>query len=503
MGHLHIADLIVIGLYLLGVAAVGFWCARKQTSTEEYFVAGRRMPWFIIGLSIIASLISTVSYINTPGEMVKNGPGLMWGLLHVPFSFALVAWFIIPHIMKRRVTSVYELLEDHFGMRLRRMASLLFVMGKMTWAACIIYTCSGAVAEITDLNLAWVIAGVGLFGTMYTVVGGIRAVIITDVVQFVILVGGALLTLGYITWQCGGLTWWPDWSSTQLEGLDWKRTEFFSINPFERLTVTLAIFMNVVWWVTNGTSNQVIIQRYQCTSGARAARRSLLSGMICDSAVGLLLCLTGVALVGFFLQFPERLGDPITMIIDRPDDLFPRFIGKILPVGVSGLVIAAVFSAAMSSLDSGINSISTVLTVDFKSIVGRGCHTDRQLLTRAKLLGLAVGIVSIGLTYLIQFIPGRNLYEVLARAGIVMTPLPLLFFLAFFFPSSTRAGAWATIISGWVFAALFSYWQWIVGLFFDTGDFSIFLATPLALLCALIVGLLVSHLTRSEPMSEP
>jgi SSS family solute:Na+ symporter len=285
--------------------------------------------------------------------------------------------------------------------------------------------------------------------------------------------------------------------------LDWQRTEFFSINPFERLTVTLAIFMNVVWWVTNGTSNQVIIQRYQCMSDSGAVRRSLLSSMVCDSAVTLLLCLTGVALVGFFLQFPERLGDPLTMIVDRPDDLFPRFIGRILPVGISGLVIAALFSAAMSSLDSGINSISTVLTVDFKSIVGRGCHTDRQLLTRAKMLGLAVGIVSIGLTYLIQFIPGRNLYEVLARAGIIMTPLPLLFFLAFFFRStSTPAGAWAAIISGWVFAALFSYWQWIVGLFFDTGNFSIFLATPLALLCALLVGLLVSLMTRPNPANS-
>src|SRR4051794_2671697 len=227
MGYLRIPDLLMMLAYAGLMLFVGWWYSRKKDSSEDYFVASRAARPWLVGISMIATMLSTISYVATPGEMIANGPGMFWGALHGPISFTVIGFLVIPHIMRYRVTSGYELLVARFGQRVRRAASLLFILTRLIWMGFIILTCGAVVANITRLPLSYVLAAVGVVTTIYTVMGGIRAVIVTDVLQFAILMLGGIMVVVYVTWRFGGLSWWPQWGSPAIADLNWQSVPAF------------------------------------------------------------------------------------------------------------------------------------------------------------------------------------------------------------------------------------------------------------------------------------
>ena len=366
--------------------------------------------------------------------------------------------------------------------------------------AFIIYTCSYAVAKVTGISLPVLLAIIGTVTTLYTVKGGIRAVIVTDVVQFVILFGGAVLTIAYAAYRCGFGALWPDFSSPQLQSLHWPTLKVSSLNPFDRVTISSAILTSAIWWIAGAASDQIVIQRYLCTRNARSARRSFMHCLVADFAIGAVLWMVGISLLSFFLKFPNLMPNPLRPIVDQADDLFPHFIGTVLPAGLGGLVVAAMLAAAMSSLSSGISSIGTVLLTDFPNVFARNCGgREKKLMFRAKLIGLIVGGIAMAMSFAVVYVPGRNLFEVGFRTGdFFSAPLCVLFLLAFFVPFSTPAGAWAAIGIGFAASVTFSYWKQIVGAFVPTGDFSIILIQPVSLLLSLLAGVIVSMLSTAR-----
>ncbi len=494
MGHLHLIDLLTMAAYAGLMLLVGWWCSRRKQTSDEYFLASRGAGSLLVGISMIATMFSTISYLATPGEMIAYGPGMAWGIVHAPLTFLVVGYFVIPHIMKHRVTSGYELLEGRFGPHIRKAASVLFILTRLIWMGFIIYTCGSAVATLTDLPLPIVLAAVGIVTTLYTIIGGIRAVLITDALQFVILIGGGLLVVAYVAIRCGGFSWWPQWNSPQLADLHWPHTKLFSLSPFDRVTIIGILLSNVLWWTCTASSDQMMIQRYLCTRDLKAARRSFLHCLIGDFAIAVVLWLIGFSLLGYFMRFPEQRADLSRSIVSQADKLFPHFIATVLPSGLRGIVLAALFAAAMSSLSSGISSLGTVMVVDFPRIFARGIPaSDNRLTMRAKWIGLFVGLLAIALSYLIGYVPGRNLIDVTYRvSNCFVVPLCVLFLMAFYVSFSTPAGAWTAIAVGVFSGVLFSYWQQIVGRFVPTGDFSIILIMPLSMALSLGCGIAVS-----------
>ena len=148
---LHAVDYGAIAVYFLGVLFVGYYCSRRQTSTDDYFFAGRRMPWFAVGLSIVATVLSTVTYLSTPGEMIKNGVGANAQLFSYPLIFLLVSYFIIPFLMRLRVTTAYEYLEERFDLRTRIFGASIFILLRTAWMGMVIFTASLALAKICNL----------------------------------------------------------------------------------------------------------------------------------------------------------------------------------------------------------------------------------------------------------------------------------------------------------------------------------------------------------------
>ena len=496
MGHLRLLDVVMMTLYASAVLSIGWWYGKRARSSDDYFVAGRGARSWVVGISMIAALFSTIGFLGTPTEMMVYGPGLAWSILHAPLTFIIVGFLIIPHIMRYKVTSGYELLEQRFGMSLRKAASLLFIFVRLLWMSFILFLCSSAVSIVTEIPLPYVLAIIGVIATASTVMGGIRAVLATDVLQFVIHVGAGLSVILYVAYRCGGMQWLFRIEPGVAADLNWEPVKVFSLSAFDRVTIVGAILTSSLWWICTATSDQMMIQRFLCTPDAKTARRSFLHCIIGEAGVALVLWGIGAALLAYFLRFGNERPDPTISVAAQASQLFPHFIATVMPEGLRGILVAALFADAMQSLSSGISALGTVLVVDVKGLFARDVDRGR-LASRAKLVGLGVGIIALLLSYVIGYVPGRSIMDMTFRiSGLFTVPLFVVFALAFFVPFSTSAGAWVSIGVGLAATILFSFWKQIVGLFGPTGEFSVILIMPLSLVLSLGAGMVVSLFSK-------
>ena len=461
-GGLRLLDWLVIGAYVVGLLAVGWKFSRKTRTTDDYLLGGRRMKSSAIGLSLFATLLSAISYLAIPGEMIKHGPVIMCEIVATPIFFCLVGYVLIPHIMKFKVTSAYELLEGRLGFKVRLLGALIFLMIRLVWMSLLTYLTADKVIVVlmgwTSDATPYVCGAIGLITVVYTSIGGIRAVVFADVLQTFILFFGAILSLVLITVRMGGVgAWWPtEWAS------NWDDQPFFSLNPHVRATIFGTTLNFVLWWICTAGSDQMAIQRYLSTRDAKAARRSFLVTSISLSLVYTLLGVLGLALLAYFRAHPE-LTSAGANLTGNADGLFPSFIANTLPVGIAGLVVSALLAAAMSSLSSGLNSVSAVVTVDLIEPIYRKKIPEQRRVRRARFVAFGVGIAVVLMSSQIGKIPG-NLVEVTSKtSNLFVAPLFGLFFLAMFVRFATPFGAVFGTLYGIVAAALIGYWDLITG----------------------------------------
>jgi SSS family solute:Na+ symporter len=341
---------------------------------------------------------------------------------------------------------------------------------------------------------------IGVVTTLYTLSGGIRAVIITDLVQAVVLYVGSITIIVLIMLTLPGVAWWPAWTPALSADLQWPVIKIFSLDPADRLTVVTGLFHGFIFWVMSATSNQVTIQRFLTTRDARAARRSFLATLSASCCIDLLLASLGITLLGYYVHFPDRLPMVGHSIAEQADKLFPHFIATAMPSGLKGLMVAALLAAAMSSLSSGINSCASVLMTDFAGLFARGCEgrPDRAV-RRARMLSLAIGAAATALAFYTMLLPGRNILDQAMRLSLFLTvPVFVIFLLLFFVPSSRAVAAWAALVTGFTSGVLFTFWKQIVGPFVTTREFSVFLITPATIALSIMAALLVTFLSARQ-----
>ena len=534
-GGLHAVDLIVVFLYMTGILLAGWYFSRNQKETQQFFVGGRSMPWMAVGLSIIATMLSTLTYLAAPGELIQHGPALALGWLSIPITFVIVNWLWIPFFMKLKVTSVYEYLEPRFGLATRWVAVALFVFVlRLLWMAMIVLTASIAVAHITgpiaQQSLPWhpginqwtvtVLLSVGLLATVYTMLGGIKAVIWTDVAQFVALVAGIIFTLIFVTIETstGPVQWWQNLVENSNSGKGFPA--WFSFDPTERNVILFTVLNTTFWYTCTFVADQVAVQRYLTTSSVKAARLGNVVNFIGDFVVMTLLALCGMALLTFYLD-PAQQTEIVAGITDPrhpdvADDVFPHFIAYGLPVGISGLVIAALFAVAMSSLDSGINSVAAVFTVDIARRRNPDM-TEPAALRLARKLSLIVGVTCTATAYVMYLLPSDyNIIGVAARTfNLALGPLGIMFIAGLFF---RRVGQRAILVgvAGSLLIAVITAWYvelaWLFG-FTSYESFEVtqanmngpspFLITPFATVGGLLIALVASFFwPNTNPQTE-
>jgi SSS family solute:Na+ symporter len=485
--HLGLLDWSVIGVYVLGMLSIGWYYSRRTKTQEEYLLGGRQMRPIMVGVSLFASLFSCISYLAWPGEIIKYGPMILGALIAYPFIAWIIGWFIIPTIMRLRVTSAYEILEFRFGPGVRTLGSILFLTLRLLWMSVIVYAITDKVlVPLTGLppQLSPAVCVLLAFVTIiYTAMGGLRAVVITDVIQAAILFGAAIVTVVTITISLGGVqAWWPHSWPTH-----WPAPSF-GLDPGARVPCLLIIITTLTWYVCTSASDQIAIQRYLSTKDIKAARTVLFMSLVADVFVSLILSAVGLTLMAYFQTFPHLMPDNQTVLADG-DKLFPQYIIVGLPVGLSGLVVAGLLACAMSALSAGINSTCSVLTVDildrFRKRKKEG-NTSRigELKTVSYLIGAIVVAMSLG----VNMVQG-NLLEICYKVVNLLTvPLAGLFLLAMFVPWARTFGSLVGLVVGLVVVVLISYWKDITG----QPGISFLWATPLSLVAEVGIGALAS-----------
>ncbi len=451
---LSLIDWLIILAYALGTIALGWYYSRRQNSTDEYFVGSGSMNPILIGVSLFATLLSTVSYLSMPGESLGKGPVNMTSMLILPVVFLIVSFWLLPVYMKHRVTSAYELLEERLGLSVRLLGAAMFVALRLVWMSLLIYLTAAALAIMMGLDETYIplVALVtGFVAVIYTSLGGLCAVVITDFVQTVLLYGGALLVLGTISWDLGGFDWMPlKWDPS------WDTQPIFSTDLSVRVTVVGTLLNYVVWYVCTAGGDQTSVQRFMATKDAGALRWAFATQLFVTVIVGITLGLLGFALLGYFNAHPERLPADISLNQDA-DKIFPHFIAFHLPVGISGLVVAAMLAAAMSSIDSGVNSITAVVMTDGLDRFGLRPKSDRSHVRIARCLAFAIGAVVVLGSSAMGQVPGNITAVTTKTSNLLTTPIFALFFFALFVPFASPRGVWIGAICGTTTAVLIAF----------------------------------------------
>ncbi|MEW4562088.1 sodium/solute symporter [Bremerella sp. JC770] len=478
-------DWAVIVLYMLGMLGVGAYYSWKVETSDDYLLGGRNMKPWAVGLSLFATLLSTITYLSLPGEVIKHGPMMLCSLLAYPFIAVAVGWLLIPHFMQLKVTSAYEVLEVRLGLKVRLVGAGLFLLLRLLWMAVIIYaTVSSVLIPLMGLSEAmtpWLCAILCLITIIYTSMGGLRAVVFTDAVQTAILFGGVLLTLGMISVDMGGVSqWWPDrWDP------NWQEPAI-GYDPNQRVTLLGAMIATFTMFLCMAGSDQMAIQRYLATRDVSAARRMYVVSLVAGGVVQILLAFLGVALLSYYKVHPEYLLDGQTITSDA-DLLFPQFISIGLPSGISGLVVAGLLAAAMSSLSSGLNSSCSVVAIDFINRF-RNDVNPQDHVQQFRVISIVLGVIVVLISSVVGSIEGNMLEIAYKVVNLLVAPLFGLFVMALFVPWANSIGTIVGAVAGVATACLINYWPEITG----TPGISFLWAMPLSLLVQTMVGMAVS-----------
>ncbi len=451
---LSVWDWIVIAIYGLVMLGVGWYYSKRNKDIKDYMLGGRQMKPWAVGLSLFATLFSAITYLSLPGEMIKNGPMYWFMLLAFPLVYYVVAWWLIPVIMKQPVSSAYELLEIKIGLSVRMLGSVLFLLLRLIWMAVIIYMVAEKIiipmmgwSEETAL---WVSLAIGAITIVYTSMGGLRGVVFTDVMQTFILFFGALLALYLISRDMGGVSgWWPTtWSE------NWAGWTFFDTKA--RVSFLTAIWGMFAWYVCTAGSDQMAIQRYLSTRDAQAARKMYLASLVSNFVVLALLGVLGLALLAFF-QKHSLLLSPGRSITQEADLLLPRFIVTGLPGGLSGLIFAGLMAAAMSSLSSGVNSSCLVISRDFLARFRKTEMSSKDEMMLAKKISLLIGLFVVLLSLLVGHVKGNLLELTYKTVNLLTGPLFVPFFIALFIKSANERATFIGTLAAVLASSLISF----------------------------------------------
>ncbi|MCK5923666.1 MAG: hypothetical protein KAG66_22220, partial [Methylococcales bacterium] len=222
-------DWVIIVLYAVGTVFLGWFYGRKQASTKEYFTGSGKMNPVLIGISLFASLLSTITYLSQPGEIISKGPVFLVNYLAYPLIFLIVGFVVLPIYMKHRVTSAYELLEENLGLSVRLLGATMFLLLRLVWMSLLILAATKAFCSIAGIADEWItpmVVLIRVISLIYASLGGLRAVVITDLMQTLLLYGGAFLVVAVVTYKMGGFGWFPtEWNA------GWDTQPLFPIDP--------------------------------------------------------------------------------------------------------------------------------------------------------------------------------------------------------------------------------------------------------------------------------
>ena len=549
-----ILDYTVLVGYLIGMLVIGGYFSKQQHTSKDFFLAGRSMGWFPVGLSIMATLLSALSYTGNPGESYKEGMKLLAGPLSVWLTLPVLALLVMPLYYRLGLYSIYEYLEHRFHLAVRIAGSAIFVFWRLLWLGGVLYApCKVLVLAMNlDQHLTWLMILLGAIATAYTYLGGMKAVIWTDAIQAIVMFTGLVCIIGGV------------WYALDGPGTVWELNQKFERTTiFQTTTAESAGFFSERWnvWgiiphmflahLSFYVADQITAQRFLTTTSVRVSQRSFVLNCFSNMMMSFGLMYVGMCLLAFYqskteeirpywvaqltedpkthepLVNPEtklpyvsrttdfeqdleriveagalldpntkkpftstaELQDPETgkINVDRMtlrdprtgefklkrgvDELMPRFFVGFLPIGVAGLILAALLAASMSSIDSGLNSISTLIVSDFYRRLGWGKkrvaswrgkkHEDlneEDELWLGRRLVLIIGVAATSFSLIVSQL--GNIFDIMVNVcNTFGAPLLGVFMLGMLTRRTNAAGALAALVLGLPFTIWLAFAQ--------------------------------------------
>ena len=502
---LHAIDIAVVLLYLAALVGIGFWFARKQVSTDAYFAGGRNVPTWAIGFSVLATLISSVTFLAYPGEGYSgNWIRLVQGLM-VPLVLVFTVWWLVPAYRKVIRLSAYEYFEKRFGYGARLYSSLAFSLIHFSKMGTVFFLLALALSRMAGVDTYTTVLVLGVLTVLYTLIGGIEAVVWSDVVQGVILVFGGLACAGVLlfspeagpaaiiegAWAAGKMR--LGHADPSVSGLD-----------LTKLTALVMALNGIFYAIQRYGADQTMVQRFLLARTDEQAERAALGGALMCVPIWALFMLIGTLLWSFYQTVPLPEGI-------RADAVFPWFIMTQLPPGVTGVILAALIAAAMSSLDSDLNCLAAVGVEDYYRRF-KPDATDRQCLKVGRWIVVAGGVFAIAVAMGYIAAEGKNALAVAFDLYAIFSGgIAGLFFLAFFTRRANAKGVYVGIVAcvlftGWAVLSAKTFVLGGVSIHLDMGDWAYthhsYLLGVYSHIVLFVVGYLASLLFPHEPRAE-
>ncbi len=475
-------DYIAVVIYLVGIAAFGSSFYRRKSTAKDYFLGGRSMSWLPVGISIIAADLSAITVMGAPAWSFKNNLQFMWVAVGYPLVAPLAILVFVPFYSRLNLYTAYEYLERRFNLTVRLLVSLLFQALRGWHVAVAIYGPALVINMVTGLPVWESILVMGLFTTFYTALGGMKAVIWTDVIQFATVTSGIVLILVMAILRVpGGL------GTVYRVASDAGKLKLLnlSLDPHELTSLFACIIGGAVLSLAPLTTDQAILQRLFTTKSTAECRQSVLLQAILVVPITWTLYILGVALFVFYHAHPAGMAG-----LTNADAVVPFFAVHELPVGISGLVIACIFAASMAVMSAGINSLTTASIVDIYQRVLRPNAPPEHYVAAGRLGTVAWGLVTTALALLA--LGGGDLVIMYPRvASILSGPTLGIFLLGTMARRANSTGVLTGAVAGAIAVTLTIGAGW-----------SFLLYGPAGVLATLIVGYLASFFAERPPKSK-
>ena len=442
---LHPLDLGVLVIYFALMLALGIYFSRSNHSTEQYFLGGRNFSGWIIGLSLVGTSISSITFLAYPGDAFKTNWLRFLPNLMLPIAVLIAARHFLPRLRREGSVTAYEFLEHRYGPSIRGYGAIAFIIAQLTRVSMILYLVSLVIQTITGLDAYLSVIVAGAFVAIYTILGGIEAVVWTDVIQTIVLITGGVFCMVIITAQIpGGLgtiietAWQANKLSVGDFGDQGYRPASWQPSLLEK-TALMMLLIGLISWLTEYSSNQNTVQRFCASRSEAEARKAMFICALVSVPTWAFFMFLGTALWVFFQQLPSEVSTNILDGSAKAEEILPYFITRYLPHGMIGLVIAAAIAAAMSSLDSSINAIATVTTHDLYRRFLTSDKTDRHYLAFARIITTITGLLMIlGALYLIETSTGTLQDLAMILTALLAGGLLTIYLIGFF---SRRCGS--------------------------------------------------------------
>lgn len=371
--HFTLLDGLVLGIYFIAVLAIGFSFRKRSSSVEGFTAANRNLPGWLTGLSILGTYVSSISFLALPGKAYAANWNPFVFSLSLPVATWIAARWFLPHYRGSGHVSAYQHLEARFGPWARIYTSFCYLLTQLARMGAVMYLMALPMHVLLGWDIAWIILATGLSVTAYTFVGGIVAVIWTDAIQTIILVLGAVVCAAMMVFSL------PD-GPGQLFAIAAEHDKFslgsFGLDPGEA-TFWVVLVYGLVINLQNFGIDQNFVQRYVASSSDKEARKSVWLGGLMYIPVSAVFFFIGTALFAYYTVHPGQLPAAYSEA-GAADKVFPWFIISALPPGVTGLLIAAVFAAAMSTVSTSLNSSATVILNDYYLRFSRKAPDERK-----------------------------------------------------------------------------------------------------------------------------